>query len=189
MKNLFVGLLLAGSSLCAAENTANVGVVNFTSCITDSKLGKREQESFESLKKQMGSLLEETEKQLQEISNKLNDKEFLDGLSPEGEEQMKMKFHSLQEDMGKYQNQYYQVLNQANMRLIQVMGQQIATASEKVAKDKKLTVVINKEACFFYSPQLDVTAQVIASLDKSFEAEAKTPAVNPPAAAPSEANK
>lgn len=180
----FLALVLSQGALNAAEAPASVGVVNFTTCVTDSKLGKQEQASFESLKKQMGAMLEDTEKQMKEISEKLSDKEFLDGLSPEGEEQLKTKFHMLSEDMNKYQNQYYQVLNQANMRLIQVMSQSIASASEKVSKDKKLAVIVNKEACFFYSPQLDVTDQIIAQLDREFESEGKKQAaVTPPASA------
>jgi Skp family chaperone for outer membrane proteins len=47
------------------------------------------------------------------------------------------------------QNQYYQVLNQANMKIMQVVGATINTAAEKVAKDKKINMIVNKDACFF----------------------------------------
>lgn len=159
----------------AADAPGGVGVVNFVTCVTDSKVGKQEQSSFEALKKQLVSLLEDTEKQLTDISTKLNDKEYLDGLSPEGEDELKTKFRTLNEELGRYQNQYYQVLNQANMKLVQVMSTNINNASEKVAKEKRLSVVINKDACFFYSNQLDVTPFVVAEMDKNFIA-ATTPA-------------
>ncbi len=157
----------------AAEPTPVMGIVNFATCVTDSKFGKQEQSSFETLKKQMANLLEETDKQLQEISAKLEDTEYLDGLSPEAEEELKVKFRTLNDDLGKYQNQYYQVLNQANMRIIQTIGASINTAAEKVAKEKKLNMVINKEACFFYSPKLDITPLVVAEMDRTFDQEAK----------------
>jgi outer membrane protein len=157
----------------AAEPAPAMGIVNFATCVTDSKFGKQEQASFEALKKQMSTLLEDTEKQLNEISAKFNDSEYLDGLSPEAEEEMKVKFRTLNEDLSKYQNQYYQVLNQANMRVIQTLSVAINTAAEKVAKDKKLAMVVNKEACFFYSPKLDVTPLVIAEMDKTFDQDAK----------------
>lgn len=184
-KYLFLTLLTA-TGLCttafAGPDAPAVGVVNFTTCITDSKLGKQEQASFESLKKQMTSLLEDTDKQLQEINNKLNDSEFMDGLSPEGEEELKTKFRTLSEEMNRYQQQYYQVLQQANMRIIQQIAGYINQASEKVAKDKKLTMVINREACFFCAPALEVTSNVISEMDKNYEQEMKKQAAAAPAA-------
>lgn len=175
-QSLIAVLLSFGVMATGVANTdakGQVGIVNFASCMTESKLGKKEQASFESLKKQMTSLLEDTEKQLTEISSKFNDAEYMDGLSPEAEEELKVKFRTLSEEMSRYQNQYYQVLNQANMKILQAMSSNIQAASEKVAKDKRLTMIVNKEACFFYTPQLDVTNLVVAELDKNFEIESK----------------
>jgi outer membrane protein len=121
------------------------------------------------MKKQMTSIVEETEKQLNEISAKFNDPEYLDGLSPEAEEDLKNKFRALSEEMSQQQNQYYQVLNQANMRIIQTISNGINTAAERVAKDKKFTVIVNKDACFYFSPSLDVTPQVVSEMDKIFD--------------------
>jgi outer membrane protein len=178
MKNHFflacaTSLLALTSVSDAAESAQNIGVVNFASCITDSKLGKQEQASFEALKKQLSTLLEDTDKQLVEINNKLGDTEFMDGLSPEGEEELKNKFRVLNEELNRYQAQYYQVLNQANMRIVQMLSGSISTAAERVAKEKHLTMVVNKEACFFFSPQLEVTPLVINEMDRVFEQEAK----------------
>jgi outer membrane protein len=183
MKRYF-SLLLLSLSLASSGFTADassIGVVNFSSCVTDSKLGKQEQASFEALKKQMTNLLEENEKQLNDIAAKLNDPEYIDGLSPEAEAELKNKFQGLSEEMNRNQNQYYQVLNQANMKIIQTISNGINSASEKIAKDKKLNVVINKDACFYISPTLDVTNQVIGEMDKVFESEGKKQTAAPAA--------
>jgi outer membrane protein len=183
--SLIAATMLASSAF-AAETT---GVVNFSSCISDSKLGKQEQASFESLKKQMSSLLEDTEKQLQELSVKFNDQDYLDGLSPEAEAEMKGKFEALNQDLQRYQNQYYQVMNQANMRIIQNINGAIAQAAEKVAKDKKIGMVVNKEACFFYLPTFDITVDVIAEMDKVFAAQEKAAHAETPTDKKAEAKK
>ncbi len=168
-RHFFLSLLAsAGLSTYAFGADSTVGIVNFASCVTDSKLGQQEQAAFEDIKKQMSSLLEDTDKQLREIAGKFNDQEYLDGLSPEAEQDLKEKFQALNEDLQRYQSQYYQVLNQANMKVIQVMSGAISDAAEKVAKDKKLGMVVNKEACFFFSPGLEITPDVIAELDKNF---------------------
>jgi outer membrane protein len=155
-----------------AEN-ALIGVVNFATCITESKSGKKEQENMENIRNQMSSLIQETETQLKELSGKFEDTEFLDSLSPKAEEEMKIKFQTLQEDLGRYQNQFYQVLQHAQYQLIQKMSGSIAKAAEVVAKDKHLDYVMNKEACFYIRPDLDVTSSVITQMDKSYELEGK----------------
>jgi len=165
--------IFAASTLPAAES-ALIGVVNFTTCITDSMHGKKEQENMEALRKQMASLIENTEKELREISAKFEDTEYLDGLSPKAEEELKSKFQALQEDLGRYQNQFYQVLNHANYQMIQKMSGSIATAAEKVAMSNKLDYVMNKEACFYIRPDLDVTTLVISEMDKKYEIESKS---------------
>lgn len=160
----------ASFSLSAGDATS---IVNFSTCITNSKYGKKEQENFEALRKQLSSLIEDTEKEAKDLSAKFEDSEYLDSLSPKAEEEMKARFQTLNEDLARYQSQFYQVMQQANMQIVHKMNSQIARASEKVAKDKKLDYVINKEACFYYRPDLDLTDKVITEMDKNFEIDAK----------------
>lgn len=176
MKNLLIAGLIAAGSLNAADASSKVGIVNFANCLTDSKYGKEEQSQFESTRKRMASLVEDTEKQLRDISDKLNDKDFLDGLSPEAEQELKVKFRGLNEDLSRYQQQFYSVMNQSQMQLLQTIQSYINEASEKVASSKNLNMVMNKDLCFFHAPSLDVTADVIKEMDKSFDQ--KKPAVN-----------
>jgi outer membrane protein len=192
MKRRFVPALLTAAVLTtaafSAETVPTFGIVNFGACVSDSKLGKQEQASFESLKKQMATLLEDTEKQLNELAAKFNDPEYLDGLSPEAEEELKNKFRTLNEELSRYQNQYYQVMNQANMRIMQTLAASINVASEKVAKDKRLSMVVNKDACFYFTPALDVTNFVVAEMDKNFSQESKKQAAAPMISAETEAS-
>lgn len=162
-------LSLVSSLLVAGE----YGIVNFDTCLLESKKGKQEQASFEALKKQISSMIEETEKQLNDLSQKLNDSDYMDGLSPEAESELKNKFAALNEEMNRHQGQYYQVMQQANMRIYQQVGQEASIAAEKVAKDKKLYMVINKGACLYYNADFDITQAVIQEMDKKFEASNK----------------
>jgi outer membrane protein len=176
MRKLFLSaataLGLLTVSATAAENPL-IGVVNFATCVTDSKVGKKEQENMESMRKQMSTLIEDTEKELREIATRFEDTEYLDSLSPKAEEELKVKFQTLQEDLNRYQNQFYQVLNHANYQMIQKMSGNIAKAAEKVAAEKHLDYVMNKEACFYIRQDLDVTALVINEMDKNFELDVK----------------
>lgn len=155
--------------LLFAKEPMRIGIVNFATCLSDSKYGKQEQETFESLKKQMSTLIEDTDKQMRDISAKFNDPDYLDSLSPEAEEEMKKKFHSLNEEMQQYQSQFYQVMNQANMKVVQIMNSHIGEASEKVAKAKKLDLILNKETAFYYESSMDVTSLVISEMDREHD--------------------
>lgn len=180
---------LAGASSAPNEEPTKFGVVNFSLCYQDSKLGKQENNNFEGIRTQMTSLLEDTEKQLNEVATKLQDRDYLDGLTPEAEAELKAKFSLLSEEMNRYQNQYYQVLNQAQMRIGQNLVGVVGLAAENVAKTKKLDLVLNREACFFNISGLDITAEVIGEMDRMFEQEmraqnAAAQAINPTPNAP-----
>jgi len=179
---LVTAFILAGLQLCAAEQ--KVGIVNMENVFMETKLGKQEQASFETMRKQFSSLLEDTDKQLRDLHEKLSDKDTLDGLSPEAEAEMKNKFAQLNEEMNRYQQQYSQFLQQGQQRLVQSIFGGITQASEKIAAAKGYTMILNKQACFYSAPTLDVTTDMIKEMDKNFEDEAKKQAAGTPAATP-----
>lgn len=174
-KKLFaLGAIASLMTFAAHADEIKVGVVNFQKCVMESKIGKKENENFDALKKQMTSIVTDIESQIQGMATKFNDPEVMDGLSPEAEEEMKGRFQSLNEDYNRAQNQYMQVMQQANMQLIHKMGGLITQASKELAKDKGLSFVMRDDVCFYYNAdQDDVTAEVISILDKQFEVEAK----------------
>lgn len=174
-------LIVASALLCFSSAFAKeipYGIVNFATCVQESKQGKVEQESFEKLREQMTSLITDIEKQMQGISEKFNDAEFVDSLSPEAEQELKARFQTLGEERNQYQNQYMQILQQANMQLMQTMNNHVNLASTTVRKNRKIPIVVREEACFSYEPEFDITKQVIEEMDKSFEKQAKA---TPPA--------
>lgn len=165
-----LGLTSAGF---AVNKGSNFAIVDFSTCIAESKYGKKEQSNFESIKNQLQSMVEDSEKRLSEETAKLQDHDYLDSLSPDAENELRMRYQALAEEHQRYQNQYYQVLNQANMRVVQAMAAHITNASQEVAKELKIPLVVNKEAAFYYDANFDMTALVIERMNKNFEVEAK----------------
>ena len=189
-KKTFLTLLLTGMTFLSASN---IGVVNFTNCIMESKYGKNEQGQLESIKQQWSSVIEQTEKELKDVAGKLEDQSYMEGLSVDAAGQLKTKYKTLNEDMAKYQNQLYQVLNQANYIFVQKMVGFINKASSEIAAQKKFSMVVNKEMCFYNKDGLDITKDIVTIMDKNFETEkrlsenkakeeAKKTAANKPAA-------
>jgi len=157
-----------------AENSSNnentsVAVVDFRECIATSKLGKREQKAFEQLKEKTIIALEGSEKELQEISQQLNDEDYLDTISKEAGLDLQNKFRLLSEKFTQEQNQYYQMLNQANYKFIQSTQEKVNLAAKEVALDKNIQIVLNEETCFYYNSTLNITEAVIDKMDANFE--------------------
>lgn len=150
-----------------------VGVVNFKDVVEQSKYGKLEQSNFEMLKKQMESILEEKEKNLTEVSNKFNDPDYIDSLSSDAELELKHKFRMINQELGQLQSQYYQTLNQANMKILQKLNELVSKTSANIAKENRLDLILNDDGVFYYSPQLDVSKKVITALDALYDVEFK----------------
>lgn len=152
-----------------------IAVIDFKSCVEHSKLGKQEQASFEAMKNQMETVVEEKEKVLEELAGKLNNPDELDLMSPEAEVELKRKFRALSQEMGQIQNQFYQTLNQANYKVIQKISDAVSKASEKVAKDLKIDLVLNDETCFYCNSAIDISSLVVKEMDTDMN---QNPTVN-----------
>lgn len=146
-----------------------IGVVNFGTCVAESKFGQKEQEALENVKKQVERLVVDIESQLRDVTGKLQDSDYMDGLSPEGEQELKAKFQSLSEEHQRYQGQYYQMMQQANMQLLQKMGGYVNAATEAIAKQSGYTLIVSKDVCFSFSDSKDITGLVVAEMDKAFD--------------------
>lgn len=182
--SLFVAaaLLVTSGANAADFKNLSIGFVNFKTCVEQSKMGKQEQVAFESMKKQMESILEEKEKSINEIATKFNDPDYLDSLAPEAETELKRKFRALTQEIQQQQQQYYNTLTQANAKVVQKLTESISAAAKEVAKDKKLDIILNEEGCFFAAPALDVSSDVVTKLDAQFDKETKEKAAKDKAA-------
>jgi outer membrane protein len=171
---MYKTVILACLSAALSLSAADVGVVNFTACMSDSKQGKQQQEQLDTMREQMVSMVEKVEKELKEISSKLDDESYLDTLSPQAEEDLKARQQSLQEELGRYQGQFYQVLSQANQQALYTLSQGISEAAREVAEQVGLDYVLNKDACFYVKDAANITTAVIAQMDHSFDLKVKT---------------
>lgn len=175
MKKILLTTLLTFGTLSLSATEIEVAVVNFKECVENSKIGKKEQENFEALKKQMESVLEGQEKELNEIAQKLNDPDYLDSISAEAETELKRKARGMQQELAAHQQQFYQALQQANFKVVQDLSEKIGSAAKAVAKKKNIDLVLNDEVTFFATSSLDISKAVIQELDTNFMADAQDP--------------
>jgi outer membrane protein len=167
-------LILLSSALLLASCPAHadelkIGFVNVKNCMEKSKVGVDEKNTFEALKKQMTDALEKSDKELVDLAKKLEDQDYLDSLSPAAEEELRVRFDNLSQDFSRYQNQYYQLLQQANYKMIHTLHDSISQASEEVRAKNKLTIIMNQDSAFAVASSLDVTEAVINEMNQRYE--------------------
>lgn len=161
---------LAANSQEKQVTTQRIGSINFKKVIDESKYGKQEQANFESLKKQMEAVLEGKEKVLNEMAEKLGNSDYLDSLSEDAEEEFKDKFRTLSQEFAQIQSQYYQSLNQTNMKILQQLQDIVAKAAEQVAKENSYDIILSDESGFYFSKS-DVSEKIISVMDEMYNKE------------------
>lgn len=174
MKKFTTCFLIAALALCFGKVNAedlNIGFVNFKTCIEKSKQGQHEKNAFEALKKQMTEALEKADKELDEIAKQLENQDHMDSLTPAAEEALKTKFQALSQEYARYQNQFYQLLNQANYKMLQTLHDEVGIAAEKVRDSNNLSLILNEDSAFAHVSSLDFTLAVIEQMNKQFDVE------------------
>ncbi|GAB4228647.1 MAG: hypothetical protein Tsb0021_06200 [Chlamydiales bacterium] len=167
------GLLLASGNV-HAEEKVQVGIVNFKTCVENSKLGKQEQSNLDTMKSQMEAALSGKEKKLNSLADKLNDSDYLDSISPEAETDLKREFRALSGELSQVQSQYSLTLQQAHFKILQKLSETVSKAAEKVAKKKGLTLVLNEESTFYFAPSLEISDDIVKIMDEMMAETEKT---------------
>lgn len=166
MKKFLVSMLLLSGSLSAADVVPKLGVVDFDLCATDSKLGKEESTSFTSLQNKAMADMQAMEKERVELAEKMKDQDYLDGLSPEAQQELQQKMQNQQMKMQLAGENYEKTLRGAYQAMEDKLSTSIKTASEQIAQEKKLDMVIPSRFCIYSIPTLNVTTEVIKKMDE-----------------------
>jgi len=150
-----------------------IGIVNTKRCLEESKLGKQEQANFEKMKSQMESILQEKEKTLEEVENKLNDDDYMDSISDEAASELKRQRRTIRNEGMQLQQQYMQTLQQANVKVVQKLTDYISKASAQVSQENGFDVIFTDEACTYFNTRLDVSDRIVVKMDSIYETEQK----------------
>ncbi|MBS0621734.1 MAG: OmpH family outer membrane protein [Verrucomicrobia bacterium] len=167
MKIKTILLAIATTTALSAANSS-IGIVDFRRCINESERGKAEQAQLETLKTQLSSKLEETESQLRDIASKGRDPDYLDSLSPEAEEQLRVRFQTLSQEYQQQQQQFYQIIQQQEGNVLVELNNLVGKCAFAVAGNHGLDLVVREDTAFYFQKSMDVTDEVIAKMDEIY---------------------
>ena len=166
---LFISLSLVSSPAFAASSTSTIGIVNLRRCLEESALGKKEAAEFEKMKKQFSNSMGKMEEELSSIYSKLQDDDYMEGLSESAATELRKKFEELSAEYNPAQGQYYQILNQSNLKRMQKIMDEVKKASEIVRVQEGLSVLLNEDVVLAIDASADKTDDIIKILDDSFQ--------------------
>lgn len=166
---LFISLSLVSSPAFAASSTSTIGIVNLRRCLEESALGKKEAAEFEKMKKQFSNSMGKMEEELSSIYSKLQDDDYMEGLSESAAAELRKKFEELSAEYNTAQGQYYQILNQSNLKRMQKIMDEVKKASEIVRVQEGLSVLLNEDVVLAIDASADKTDDIIKILDDSFQ--------------------
>ena len=166
---LFISLSLVSSPAFAASSTSTIGIVNLRRCLEESALGKKEAAEIEKMKKQFSNSMGKMEEELSSIYSKLQDDDYMEGLSESAATELRKKFEELSAEYNTAQGQYYQILNQSNLKRMQKIMDEVKKASEIVRVQEGLSVLLNEDVVLAIDASADKTDDIIKILDDSFQ--------------------
>ena len=166
---LFISLSLVSSPAFAASSTSTIGIVSLRRCLEESALGKKEAAEFEKMKKQFSNSMGKMEEELSSIYSKLQDDDYMEGLSESAATELRKKFEELSAEYNTAQGQYYQILNQSNLKRMQKIMDEVKKASEIVRVQEGLSVLLNEDVVLAIDASADKTDDIIKILDDSFQ--------------------
>ena len=166
---LFISLSLVSSPAFAASSTSTIGIVNLRRCLEESALGKKEAAEFEKMKKQFSNSMGKMEEELSSIYSKLQDDDYMEGLSESAATELRKKLEELSAEYNTAQGQYYQILNQSNLKRMKKIMDEVKKASEIVRVQEGLSVLLNEDVVLAIDASADKTDDIIKILDDSFQ--------------------
>lgn len=162
-------LAFAQPAFGESENL-KMAVADFESCIEKSQQGMNEKKTLEAMGKQISDIMSSKETELVDLSKKLQNPDYIDGLSPKAEEEEIMQMRRLQQEFAQAQQQYQGMVGQAQMQFMEKMMKAVSEASAEVAKNKGFDAVVPQKILFYFNPDMDVTDQVIQAMNKNYSA-------------------
>lgn len=164
--SLFAVSLVKPHSL---EATPAIASIDMRRCFEQSKEGMKAKEMLESLNTQMQEKLSEIEDKMKDLSTQLSNEEYRQSLSKEALDEMEKKFETLLQEREAKHGEFSQELNQTQMFLTESLIQNISKAAEMVAKEKSVSMILQKDAVVYSDDKTDLTDLVLSHVDKQFD--------------------
>jgi len=159
MKKVLSSLLLIASLSYAAD----FACIDSQKIITQSKYVAKAQEEFRALMDKYQKELTERQKKIEQLR-----KELQQGvLSESAKKKKEQEIQKLEREMRELQLEAQENLNKKKDELEEKLFTRVQTIVSDIAKKRNLKAVVDCGTMIYYSPEVDITSEVLKELDAS----------------------
>lgn len=165
---VLLGILILGSFVSGAKAqdvpVPKIGVVDVQKVLRDSKAAKSIRPEFDKMRKAFQKQVSEQEQRLRQAEQELSRQRAI--LAPEAFSQKRRAFseeaRKAQSSVQERRRQLDRAFNDTKNEILK----NLVVVAQQVAEAKKLNVLLEKRFVFLSAKTMDVTAEIIARLDK-----------------------
>lgn len=172
MKSKFLILmLLASASISASEKQEKFRFIDFQECFQKSTYGEDARKHLEGAVQKLQEVVDDTKSQLEAVSKKLEDQDYVDGLSPDAEQALVGERQQLSERLNMISAQGNQALQYEQQAIQASLEKHLSEIAAIYGPENKLNAILPKQIGIYWNKALDITDIFIELLNKKIEEE------------------
>lgn len=176
----------AGPARSAAEAPASkVGVINIQIAITSTAEGKQASAELQSQFAPRQSELENMNKQIDDVRNRL--RAGANTLSDEEKARLAREGDQLARSLQRKQQEFQDDTNEAQREVVDRIGNKMLQVIDRFSKENGYSLILDNSQSNIvlnFSPQIDITQEIIRLFDQTYPVKAAAPAAQPRPAQP-----
>ncbi|MBI4384173.1 MAG: OmpH family outer membrane protein [Nitrospinae bacterium] len=167
LRSLFAGLVLALSlpASLAFGQDAKIGFVDLQKAVSGTKEWKKEFATFKTDFQKEKSVIAEKEKSIRQELEDLNKQGFV--LSPDLKKKKEEGFMKDKREFERYVQDRNEEYNRKEKQITDNLLQKMIKVVQAMGKEKKYTMILERSAVFYFSPDDDLTDLAIKAYDKA----------------------
>jgi Skp family chaperone for outer membrane proteins len=167
MKKILTILLAIAFAQNIAFAEQKIAVINVELIVDNALVSKNIAAQLNKKKEELKSDVEKKEQDLGKLNQELVKQESI--LAKDVFEQKVKDFNNKLADVQREIQGKKNILEQAHIDSMSKIFEEISTIVEKVAKDKNISVVLPSNSTSYFTPDLEITSEILAMLDKKIQ--------------------
>jgi len=164
MKKIFFGVVVSLGLLANTAFGAQIGVLDVDKIIQESMAVIDIQKKVDTKKTSYEADINKKQSQLEAEQKKLEDKKIT--LSKEAFDKEVNTFEAKVEDLKTYIDRKQNSLKKASIDAMSKVNDKVKIIVSEISKEKNLDVIMPTSQTLFFKDELDITAEVLATLNK-----------------------
>lgn len=164
MKKAIFASIIASFLVTSEAMSSQIGVLDVDKIIQESTAVIDIQKKVDAKKSAYEAEINKKQSQLESEQKKIEDKKST--LSKEAFDKEVKNFEAKVEDLKTYIDRKQNSLKKASIDAMSKVNDKVKNIVTEIAKDKKLDVIIPSSQTLYYKDELDITSEVLSSLNK-----------------------